>query len=142
MSEKKPNDYKMYGYDDAVPFKSKCENMKEYFDEKFAGVNDVDEATIRNTIHSSVSESMCGVNHQLHGIRHDIHCSTHTIVDEIHAHSGDCGDCCNERMAAKIDEAVERVNAHTDERFNGINFEQKFSDLNDQAEEIIRRLGN
>lgn len=138
---KKANDYKRYGFDDNVPYQSCCERIKDYLDDKFAGVNGVDQKEIHDTITSSINESMSGVNCQLHGIKHDIHCSTHVIVDEIHEHAGGgCQQCLVEKISEKLDDAVNRVNAHTDERFDGVNFEQKFSDLNDQVAEILGKV--
>lgn len=141
MDNVKPNDYKRYGYDDNVPYKSSCESIKEYLDDKFAGVNGVDKKEIHDTITESMKESMSGVNRQLNGIKHDIHCSTHVIVDEIHEHSGGgCGECLVDAITEKLDDAVKRVNDHTDKRFDGVNFEQHFSDLNDQVAEILGKM--
>lgn len=137
----KRNDLRRYGFCEKVPFKSSCENIKEYLDEKLNGISGPSQSEIRDTITSSVNSSMSDIKRGLHNIdRHITHAENH-IIDEIHIHANDGCCCCGGGMSENdIETIVARVNQHTDEKFEEVDIAKNFSDLNEQVAEIMDKI--
>lgn len=136
--------YKVYNYDEENTLITRTDQIKEYFDYKFKHLDiDIDDKVIEESVKESIdkaigdsfqdnieqgiketiSESMCCVNKQLHNINHQIENSKNEILSNV---------------ATKCDvvEAVKIVNKHTSNLFDEIDFNAKFSDLNEQIKNL------
>lgn len=112
-------DYRGWKFRDKVPLIPRDQQWKNYFDGKFGDIDiDIDsneiKETIENTLNSSLDCKFCGV---------------HNHIEEAKEHL--CCDICH----AKKD-----IKEHIDNKFDEINFEEQFSNLNEQAETIIQKL--
>lgn len=148
MSNHICRDYKRYGFCEDVPYKSTCENIKEYLDNKFDGIDNTDtiEKVITETVSDSVNKSMESVEQHLDdvktGICHlDKHLqhAEHHIIDEIHTHANN-GCCCGGIDTYDLDKVVEKVNQHIDEKFDEVDFMKQFGDLNQQVTNIYDKI--
>ena len=92
---------------------------KAYFDAKFGGI-DIDENEIKETIEDTLNGSLDSK-----------FCKVHKHIEEAKDHLC-CDICC-----AKKD-----IKKHIDEKFDAANFEEEFSNLNEQAEAIIQKLNS
>lgn len=114
-------DYRGWKFRDKVPLIPRDQIWKAYFDAKFGGINvDIDENEIKETIENTLNS---GLDCKL--------CKVHKHIEEAKEHL--CCDICH----AKKD-----IKQHIDEKFEEINFEEQFSNLNEQAETIIQKLNN
>lgn len=118
-------DYRGWKFRDKVPLIPRDRIWKQYFDSKFADIDvDIDtdkiteiiENTIETTLNGELNEHMCRV---------------HKHIEDAKDHLC-CDICC-----AKKD-----VKQHIDNIFDEINFEEQFSNLNDQVQVIINKLDN
>lgn len=135
------NGLNRYGFCDNVPYKSACENIKDYLDEKFNGVSGADETVIKETIKESINGSMNNIRADIHNVDHHLSHVERHLTDEIHAHSGGCCGCCDSGIAeSDMEEIISRINQHTDEKFEEANISQQFSDLNEQVAEIAKQI--
>ena len=162
------NDLRRYDYGDYTPLTSRCEQIKEYLDEK---LNDIDSAHISTTIRDSVNENMDDIKQKIchtdchienakdeiiNNIRHtDCHienakdeiindvkhkiCHTNChienakdeIIEKIEQGKSQCAIFHAETKEI-IADAIDNINRYTDDKFDKIDFETKFSDLNKQ----------
>lgn len=136
--------YRTYGYRGNVPFipfkQQFDQKWTAYFEGKFNHVDDrfdnvdnkidnidvdvnvdVDTEGIRQTIVETLAGQLEGLNEKF--------CEIHTHINEAKCHLC-CDICC----------AKKEINKHIDDKFEAVNFERKFSDLNDQVTEILSRL--
>lgn len=144
------NDLRRYDYGDYTPLTSRCEQIKEYLDEK---LNGIDSEHISTTIRDSVNENMddikqkichtdCHIenakNEIIDDIKHKIcHTNCHIenakneIIEKVEQGKSQCAAFHTETKEA-IADAIDNINRHTDNKFDEIDFETKFSDLNKQ----------
>lgn len=114
-------DYRGWKFRDKVPLIPRDQQWKSYFDAKFGGIDvDVDidtneiKETIENALNSSLDSKLCHV---------------HKHIEDAKEHLC-CDICC----------ARKDIKEHINSKFEEINFEEKFSNLNEQAETIIQKL--
>ena len=144
------NDLRRYDYGDYTPLTSRCEQIKEYLDEKLDGM---DSEHISTTIRDSVNENMddikqkiCHTNCHIEDAKNEIiddikHKICHTnchienakneIIEKVEQGKSQCAAFHTETKEA-IADAIDNINRHTDNKFDEIDFETKFSDLNEQ----------
>lgn len=144
------NDLRRYDYGDYTPLTSRCEQIKEYLDEK---LNGIDSEHISTTIRDSVNENMddikqkigntnCHIENAKNEIMDDIkHKICHTnchienakneIIEKVEQGKSQCTAFHTETKEV-IADAIDNINRHTDDKFDEIDFETKFSDLNEQ----------
>ena len=144
------NDLRRYDYGDYTPLTSRCEQIKEYLDEK---LNGIDSEHISTTIRDSVNENMddikqkiCHTNCHIENAKDEIiddikHKICHTnchienakneIIEKVEQGKSQCAAFHTETKEA-IADAIDNINRHTDNKFDEIDFETKFSDLNKQ----------
>lgn len=144
------NDLRRYDYGNYTPLTSRCEQIKEYLDEK---LNGIDSEHISTTIRDSVNENMddikqkiCHTNCHIENAKNEIiddikHKICHTnchienakneIIEKVEQGKSQCAAFHTETKEA-IADAIDNINRHTDNKFDEIDFETKFSDLNEQ----------
>lgn len=144
------NDLRRYDYGNYTPLTSRCEQIKEYLDEK---LNGLDSEHISTTIRDSVNENMddikqkiCHTNCHIENAKNEIiddikHKICHTnchienakneIIEKVEQGKSQCAAFHTETKEA-IADAIDNINRHTDNKFDEIDFETKFSDLNEQ----------
>ena len=144
------NDLRRYDYGDYTPLTSRCEQIKEYLDEK---LDSMDSEHISTTIRDSVNENMddircrlCHTNCHIENAKNEIiddikHKICHTnchientkneIIEKVEQGKSQCAAFHTETKEA-IADAIDNINRHTDNKFDEIDFETKFSDLNEQ----------
>ena len=144
------NDLRRYDYGDYTPLTSRCEQIKEYLDEK---LNGIDSEHISTTIRDSVNENMddikqkiCHTNCHIENAKNEIiddikHKICHTnchienakneIIEKVEQGKSQCAIFHAETKEV-IADAIDNINRHTDNKFDEIDFETKFSDLNEQ----------
>lgn len=146
--------YKVYNYDECDTLITRTDQIKEYFDYKFKHLDiDIDDAVIEETVKESIDkaigesfqdtiemgikdtikDSLCCVDKQFHHVNHHIECAKNMIIDKI---SDSNIDLTNVATKADIEEAVLKVNNHTTTMFDEIDFNAKFSDLNQQIKNL------
>lgn len=114
---KNKEDYRGWKFWDKVPLVPRDQQWKYYFDSKFGSI-DIDSNEIKETIENTLDDSL---NCKFHRV--------HEHIEEAKNHLC-CDICC-----AKKD-----IKQHIDNKFDAINFEEEFSNLNEQVETIIRKL--
>ena len=121
-----PRTYRPYEYDYDTPYFGRTSVIESYLDKKFSSIS-VDTDLIKDTIESSVHESLGNIDCKF--------CSVHNHIDraknEIIEHEG-CGCTCNLATKQDIADAIQQINTHTDEKFDEIDFPTQFADLNQQ----------
>ena len=144
------NELRRYDYGDYTPLTSRCEQIKEYLDEK---LNGIDSEHISTTIRDSAKENMddikqkiCHTNCHIENAKNEIiddikHKICHTnchienakneIIEKVEQGKSQCAAFHTETKEA-IADAIDNINRHTDNKFDEIDFETKFSDLNEQ----------
>ena len=144
------NDLRRYDYGDYTPLTSRCEQIKEYLDEK---LNGIDSEHISTTIRDSVNENMddikqkiCHTNCHIENAKNEIiddikqkicHTNCHIenakneIIEKVEQGKSQCAAFHTETKEA-IADAIDNINRHTDNKFDEIDFEAKFSNLNEQ----------
>ena len=144
------NDLRRYDYGDYTPLTSRCEQIKEYLDEK---LNGIDSEHISTTIRDSVNENMDDIKQKMchadchienakdeiiDNIKHKIcHTNCHIenakdeIIEKVEQGKSQCAIFHAETKEA-IADAIDNINRYTDDKFDKIDFETKFSDLNKQ----------
>ena len=118
-------DYRCYKFFDKVPLISCKDQMKSYFDNKFGAIDiDIDSEEIKETIVNTIDSSLDS--------------SLDSKLNKVHKHIEDAKEhlCCDV-YCAKND-----IKNHIDHKIDTINFEEQFSNLNEQVTEILNRLDN
>ena len=114
-------DYRGWKFWDKVPLIPRDQQWKAYFESKFGGIDvdvDIDMNEIKETIEDTLNSSLdCKL------------CNVHKHIEEAKQHLC-CDVCC-----AKND-----IKQHIDNKFDEANFEEQFSNLNEQIETIIQKL--
>lgn len=122
--------YRRYGFRSNVPLISTRDQWMSYFDDRFenidttcececncdggCGCDDIKEA-ITEAINENLDEKFCHVHHHIEDAKEQISCKV----------------CCAKKAIIK----------HIDDTVETINFAQNFSDLNEQVQEILEKLG-
>lgn len=122
--------YRRYDYDSDVELITRTEQIEDYLDSKFSNVS-VDTDVVKDTIETTINNSMQDVKNGICGVNCHIENAKNEIINNM-----SCG--INPCVATKQDiaDAVTKINAHTDEKFNEVDFLKQFSDLNEQIKNI------
>lgn len=127
-------DYRGWKFWDKVPLVTRDKMWKTYLDGKFANIDvdvdvdvDIDEEGIKQTITDTINENLGNLDLGLD----DKFCKVHKHIEETEEHLC-CDICC-----AKKD-----IKKHIDDKLDPINFEEKFSNLNEQADLILQKLNS
>ncbi len=118
-------DYRRDKFCDNVPLISCKDQMKLYFDNKFGAIDiDIDSEEIKETIVNTIDSSLDS--------------SLDSKLNKVHKHIEDAKEhlCCDV-YCAKND-----IKNHIDHKIDTINFEEQFSNLNEQVTEILNKLDN
>lgn len=118
-------DLRAYGFCTKVPLVTKDTQWKHYFDEKFANINiDIDPQEIKETIETTIETTLdTTLDEKLTGVHEHIESAKNHLC---------CDICC-----AKND-----IKKHIDDKIDPIQFEEQFSNLNEQVNEILEKLNN
>ena len=122
-------DYRCYKFFDKVPLISCKDQMKSYFDNKFGAIDiDIDTEEIKETIVNTIDSSLNST----------LDSTLDSKLNKVHKHIEDAKEhlCCDV-FCAKND-----IKKHIDNKIDTINFEEQFSNLNEQVTEILSRLDN
>ena len=122
-------DYRRYKFFDKVPLISCKDQMKLYFDNKFGAIDiDIDSEEIKETIVNTIDSSLNST----------LDSTLDSKLNKVHKHIEDAKEhlCCDV-FCAKND-----IKKHIDKKIDPINFEEQFSNLNEQVTEILSRLDN
>ena len=122
-------DYRRYKFFDKVPLISCKDQMKSYFDNKFGAIDiDIDTEEIKETIVNTIDSSLNST----------LDSTLDSKLNKVHKHIEDAKEhlCCDV-FCAKND-----IKKHIDKKIDPINFEEQFSNLNEQVTEILSRLDN
>lgn len=122
--------YRRYDYDSDVELITRTEQIEDYLDSKFSNIS-VDTDVVKDTIETTINNSMQDVKNGICGVNCHIENAKNEIINNMN-----CG--INPCVATKQDiaDAVTKINAHTDEKFNEVDFLKQFSDLNEQIKNI------
>lgn len=122
--------YSRYDYDSDVELITRTEQIEDYLDSKFSNIS-VDTDVVKDTIETTINNSMQDVKNGICGVNCHIENAKNEIINNM-----SCG--INPCVATKQDiaDAVTKINAHTDEKFNEVDFLKQFSDLNEQIKNI------
>ena len=124
-------DYRRDEFFDKVPLISCKDQMKLYFDNKFGAIDidvDIDTEEIKETIVNTIDSSLDST----------LNSTLDNKLNKVHKHIEDAKEhlCCDV-FCAKND-----IKKHIDNKIDTINFEEQFSNLNEQVTEILNRLDN
>lgn len=122
--------YRRYDYDSDIELITRTEQIEDYLDSKFSNIS-VDTDVVKDTIETTINNSMQDVKNGICGVNCHIENAKNEIINNM-----SCG--VNPCVATKQDiaDAVTKINAHTDEKFNEVDFLKQFSDLNEQIKNI------
>ena len=122
--------YRRYDYDSDVELITRTEQIEDYLDSKFSNIS-VDTDVVKDTIETTINDSMQDVKNGICGVNCHIENAKNEIINNM-----SCG--VNPCVATKQDiaDAVTKINAHTDEKFDEVDFLKQFSDLNEQIKNI------
>lgn len=122
--------YRRYDYDSDVELITRTEQIEDYLDSKFSNIS-VDTDVVKDTIETTINDSMQDVKNGICGVNCHIENAKNEIINNM-----SCG--VNPCVATKQDiaDAVTKINTHTDEKFNEVDFLKQFSDLNEQIKNI------
>lgn len=122
-------EYRRWKFWDKVPLITKEQQWMRYFDGKFDGIDvDVDVSVDTKPIEEVVENTIENI---LENAFEDGLSKVHKHIEDAKEHLC-CDICC----------ARKDVKKHIDDIFDSIDFEEKFSDLNQQAQTIIEKLDN
>ena len=118
-------DYRRDKFFDNVPLISCKDQMISYLEGKFGSIDiDIDSDEIKETIVNTIDSTL--------------NSTLDSKLDKVHKHIEDAKEhlCCDV-YCAKND-----IKKHIDNKIDTINFEEQFSNLNEQVTEILNRLDN
>ena len=118
-------DYRRDKFFDNVPLISCKDQMISYLEGKFGSIDiDIDSDEIKETIVNTIDSTLNSI--------------LDSKLDKVHKHIDDAKEhlCCDV-YCAKND-----IKKHIDNKIDTINFEEQFSNLNEQVTEILNRLDN
>jgi hypothetical protein len=121
-----PRTYRPYEYDYDSAYVGRTGVIENYLDKKFSNIS-IDKNEIKETIESSVHDSLGNIDCKFCSVHNHIEKAKNEII------SSETGGCtCNLATKEDIANAVAQINTHTDEKFDEIDFDRQFSDLNQQ----------
>ena len=122
--------YRRYDYDSDVELITRTEQIEDYLDSKFSNIS-VDTDVVKDTIETTINNSIQDVKNGICGVNCHIENAKNEIINNM-----SCG--VNPCVATKQDiaDAVTKINTHTDDKFNEVDFLKQFSDLNEQIKNI------
>ena len=118
-------DYRRDEFFDKVPLISCKDQMISYLEGKFGSIDiDIDSDEIKETIVNTIDSTL--------------NSTLDSKLDKVHKHIEDAKEhlCCDV-FCAKND-----IKKHIDKKIDPINFEEQFSNLNEQVTEILNKLDN
>ena len=122
-------DYRRDEFFDKVPLISCKDQMKLYLDNKFGAIDiDIDTEEIKETIVNTIDSTLDST----------LNSTLDNKLNKVHHHIEDAKEhlCCDV-FCAKND-----IKKHIDNKIDTINFEEQFSNLNEQVTEILNKLDN
>ena len=122
-------DYRRDKFFDNVPLISCKDQMISYLEGKFGSIDiDIDSDEIKETIVNTIDSSLDST----------LNSTLDNKLNKVHHHIEDAKEhlCCDV-FCAKND-----IKKHIDNKIDTINFEEQFSNLNEQVTEILNRLDN
>lgn len=135
-----PKTYSTYDYDDNAPFKERTVVIEEYIDKKLKGINtscscdNMNTDKIEDTVKDAVKDSLEDINCKFCAIHNHIDKAKDEIIENENAKCD-----CNLATKEDIENVVSKINGHTDDKFNEIDFMKQFSDLNEQMSKITNK---
>lgn len=133
------NDLRTYDYSDNSTLSSRYDQLKKYFDKKF---NDIDVGDIDVIINDAFDKNLEELKVRLDTTDTNIDNAKNEIIQTINDNNNDndqgCHCCCCPTVISdnSINKIIEGVNHHTDEKFNEVDFVQRFTDLNEQIKQL------
>lgn len=132
------NDLRTYDYSDNSTLSSRYDQLKKYFDKKF---NDIDVGDIDVIINDAFDKNLEELKVRLDTTDTNIDNAKNEIIQTINDNNNDnnqgCHCCCPTVISDNsINKIIEGVNHHTDEKFNEVDFVQRFTDLNEQIKQL------
>ena len=121
-----PRTYRPYEYNYDTSYVGRAGVIENYLDKKFAGIS-VDKNEIKETIETSVSESLGNIDCKFCSVHNHIERAKNEIIENTGS-----GCTCNLATKEDVANAVTQINTHVDEKFNEVDFLKQFSDLNQQ----------
>ena len=110
--------YNTYDFNSDAPFiPSKC-----------CGDCGIDMNTLKETVSSTINNSMQETNEH-------IHCATHAVLKEVHDVKHVIHNC-NKETEHEIGKMINGVHHHIDDKFNEIDFISQFENLNNQLKNL------
>lgn len=111
-------EYRRYKFFDKVPLISCKDQMKEYFDSKFGNIS-VDTNEVKEVIENTLDKGLdCKLN------------KVHKHIEDAKEHLC-CDICCSKNDIKK----------HIDDKIDPIHFQEQFSNLNEQVDLILQKIG-
>ena len=125
------SDYRGWRFRDKVPLIPREQQWFSYFNSKFDDIDidvdvDIDTDDLKQYFKTTIEEDLSSVHEHIDNAE----CHINTHIDEAKCHL-----CC------KINDAKNNINHHIDEKIEPIlHFEENFSNLNEQVQQILGRL--
>lgn len=134
-------DYRRYCFFDRVPLISCKDQIRSYLENKFASINidtdeikDVIETTIENIMETDFGNNFQEVHRHIDEAKDDVNSNFQSLNDHIEeAKDHLCCDIC----CAKND-----IKRYIDDKIDPINFQEQFSNLNEQVVRILNKIDN
>lgn len=118
-------DYRRDKFFDNVPLISCKDQMISYLEGKFGSIDiDIDSDEIKETIVNTIDSTL--------------NSTLDNKLDQVHKHI----DNAKEHLCCDVYCAKNDIKKHIDNKIDTINFEEQFSNLNEQVTEILNRLDN
>ena len=125
-------DYKRYNYRDNVGLVTGLEQFEDYLNGKLSNIT-VDTDIIEESVKKGMDDSISKIEDGLDKVNENIENAKNEIIENENCHH----PCiCNLATKQDIQCAVRTINNHTDEKFDSIDFQKQFSDLNEQIKEL------
>lgn len=123
-----PHTYRPYDYTSGdIPLITRMEQFKEILSGEITV--DVDKTTIKE----AVSEGLGDINCQFCSVHNHIDRAKEKIIDKIEENK----PCmCNLATKEDVANAVTKINKHTDEKFDEIDFLSQFENLNEKVSSL------
>lgn len=129
-----PKTYRPYDYNYDTPYIGRTSVIENYLDKKFGNIS-IDKRELRHVIKSSVEESLGDVDCQFCSIHNHIERAKNEIINH---EPCNCMDLSNLATKSDIENAIVRINEHTTEKFDELDFDEQFQDLN----QLIANMNN
>lgn len=131
--------YRTYGYRSNAPLVSLQDQWIAYFNKKFDGIDvnvEFDTDGIIEAVDNSKNEIIEVINNTETNIENNITGTLEDKFNEVNEHI----ESAKSHLCCDICRAKKDIKKHIDDKFAAANFEQHFSDLNEQVAEILNKL--